>query len=355
VSKVKLKKNYLVVKLNALNEMRSKEMTLQELRLFSIYLSKINPRDPSTKLVRFPLVDFLTVMELKEPNIPYFKKVAESLLSKPVLVPTERGGFDAFNLFSRFRVDADENGDWFVDINANDEALPLLFDFKGHFFKYELWNTLRLKGKNQYRMYEVLKQNERMGYRVASVTDLKGMLGIEEKEYPQFKHFRQNVLEPCKKALTELTDISFTYEPHSKKGRKIHELKFTITKNKDYIDPLDLDKFINLNDKTINENNYQETNLDDLDENGNLHSTGTSPIYEERIAFLMDACNNEFDREQVVVLFDNMPNWVKHDENTSHDYLQSKYREMDMRKPNKSRFGYLKKIIVDEKTLSASS
>jgi len=355
--KTRLRKKYLVTKHNALNKMRTGNMTLQELRLFSIYLSKINPQDKSTRVVRFPLADFQEIMDLVRLHIDHLQSVADGLLKKTITLTEEHGGFTMFQLFKIFKVYRDESGQWFTEIDAHDEALPLMFDFKSHYFKYALWNTLRLKSKNQFRMYEILKQYERPGIRIISVKDLKEQLGISEKDYPQYKEFKRRVLDVCQKALAEYTDISYIYEPHSKKGRggKVLELKFTITKNKDYIDPLGLDKFIDLNDKTIVEDEYKEMNLDDLDENGNLHSTGTSPIYEERIAFLMEACNNEFDREQVVVLFDNMPGWAKYDENTSHDYLQSKYREMDMRKPNKSRFGYLKKLIVDEKTLSANS
>jgi len=343
-----LKEKYLVTKRNALNEMRSKEMTLQELRLFSIYLSKINPKDLTTRLVRFPVADFQAIMGLGRVNVAYFKDVAKSLLNKPVDISLDDGGFTMFNLFRAFKIATDEDGKWYVEINADDEALPLLFDYKGHYFKYELWNALRLKGKNQLRMYEVLKQCERIGFRVISVEDLKGMLGISENEYPQFKHFKQAVLEVCKKTIAKNTDISFTYAPHSKKGRKIHELKFFIVKNEDYVDPLSLSKFIDINSEVVIEGDCEEVSLNDTDKNGNLRSTGTSPMYEERIVFLMDACNNEFSREEIIVLFDTMPGWVKHDENDSHDFLQSKYREMDMRKPSKSRFGYLKKIISEE-------
>jgi len=348
----KLKKDYLVTKRNALNEMRSNNMKLQELRLFTIYLSKINPRDKNSRIVRFSAEEFETIMGVN-PNshvrISYYLDIADSLLNKKVKVPLEHGGFMMFGLFNyvKYEYDPIEMG-YYFEIDAHNEALPLMFDYKDKYFSYQLWNTLSLKSRNQLRMYEILKQYEHIGHRVISVEDLKDMLGIDEREYPQFKHFRQYVLEVCKKALAESTDVSFTYEPHSKKGRKIHELKFTITKNKHYKNPLDLDKFIDLNDKSIIESDYQEINLDDLDENGNLFSTGTSPIYEERIALLMDACNNEFSREQIIVLFDNMPDHIKHDENTSHDYLQSKYREMDMRKPNKSRFGYIKKLIGEK-------
>lgn len=355
MEKSKLNKAYLVTKRNALNEMRSKEMTLQELRLFSVYLSKINPRDKNTRLVRFDLSDFQNLMELQEPNILYFKKVAHNLVGKTIDVPTESGGFSVFNIFKECTVDADESGKWYVEIDANDKALPLLFDFKGHYFKYELWNALRLKGKNQLRLYEILKQHERTGYRIISIANLKGMLGISEKEYPQFKHFKQNVLEVCKKALAENTDISFTYEPHSKKSRKIYELKFTITKNKDYVDPLQLDRFIREKIDLVSESEDLETpaqpNDNAVDENGLLLSTGTHPIYEERITFLREACNNEFSREEMIVIYSIMQQKVPHihsDANESHDYLQHKYRELELsnaRTKVEHRFAYFRKLV----------
>lgn len=46
-----LYENAIVSKRNVLNELRSNNMTVQELRFFSIYLSKINPWDISTRAV----------------------------------------------------------------------------------------------------------------------------------------------------------------------------------------------------------------------------------------------------------------------------------------------------------------
>lgn len=53
-----IKKSNLIEKRNILNEVRQNNMTLQEIRFFSIYLSKINARDLSTRTVTFPLQDF---------------------------------------------------------------------------------------------------------------------------------------------------------------------------------------------------------------------------------------------------------------------------------------------------------
>lgn len=353
MTKKTLQKNHIITKQNDLNELRPKDLALQELRFFAIYLSKINPRDESTRVVRFPLGDFKAIMELGRLNIKHLQKAANNLLTKVTGIPTATGGVIMFQIFKECRIDMDENGEWYIEIDAHDRALPIMFNLKGRYFRYELWNTLRLKSKNQLRMYEVLKQYEKVGYRIIKISELKEQLGIGENEYPRFSNFKTRVLDSCQQALSESTDISFTYEYHGRKGPggKVLELKFIITKNKDYTDPLSLKEFIGIGDEDANKPNpdFQEIDFDDIDENGIVRATGRHWKYEEHITSLMDACLGEFSREQIIVLLDVMPNYAKQSESTSHVFLQSKYREMDMRKPVQSRFGYLKKLVSEKK------
>lgn len=131
-------------------------MTLQELRFFSIYLSKINPKDISTRIVRFSLSDFQKIMELDKLRISYINHVTDSLLCKIVRIPLDkRGNYTAFQLFKKCTVNIDKTGERYVEIDGHDDALPLMFEFKSKFFTYQLWNALRLKSSNQLRMYEI--------------------------------------------------------------------------------------------------------------------------------------------------------------------------------------------------------
>ena len=365
-----------VVKRNALNEMRTYDMSYQELRLFSVYLSKINPRDRKTRAVRFSFAEFQEIMGLKRPNIAYFKGVAKSLLSKIIFEPLGSGGFDSYTIFNRFKMGADENGEWYIDMDANEAALPMLFDFQDRYFQYKLWNALSLKSANQLRMYEFLKQHEKVRHKVVSIKELKEWLGIRYDEYSRYYSLNRDVLRVCQEALKKYTDISFAYEPYGKKGRggKILELKFTITKNKDFVEPLSLNKFIDLaaienvicggNDSLAEAEDVLDNagiggnitpnsgiNLDDVDENGNVRSTGLSWVYEERIDFLMGACNNEFSREEIIVVYGIMQEKIPHihqDANRSHDYLQKKHRELNMRSNQNKithRFAYFRKLV----------
>lgn len=335
--------NYLVKKKNVLNEIRANGMTLQELRFFTIYLSKINPKDINTRVVRFPISDFQSIMELGRINIRYLKKVTNSLLCKVVNVPTERGGYDGFQLFKKCRVDLDDKGEWYIEIDSHDDALPLLFDYKDRYFSYQLWNALRLKSSNQLRMYELLKQYERIGYRIMSVEDLKKDLGINDKDYDRYNNFKKWVLDGCQQALAESTDIKFTYEPYGKKGQggKILALKFNISKNMDYVDQLSLSEF-------IDRDNWRVSNIAEIvcEESENFNTVDTKANKPSFLEFYMEACDDEFTSEQIQVLYDLLIKVVPApaDETDRYDYLRRKYNEMDMRNPKKNRFGYLKKL-----------
>jgi len=350
MAKSLLRKNHIITKSNALNEMRSNNMSLQELRLLSIYMSKINPKDKSTSKVRFPVADFHAIMDVQMKNVrsSYYVDIAEKLLHKIIKIPYG-GGFKAFTLFKRV-IFARENeySPYYFQIEAHEDALPLLFDLRNNYFKYELWNALRLKGKNQLRMYEVLKQYEKMGYRIISVRDLKEQLGIKESEYPNFKNFKQAVLEPCREALSELTDISYTYAPHTKNGRKIHELKFIITKNKDYKDPLALNEFIDMKKAAVDIEIIDYWDMDEDDVDPDVLSR-----YDARLLFFRGAVNGEFSKEQMISLCDllseNIPSNVFLDDRRCYDYLRRKYNEVNVKDSQGeirySRYGYLKSLI----------
>ena len=337
--KTSLDKKYVISKSNTLNEFRPQNMTLQELRLFTIYLSKINPKDESTRLVRFPLEDFQKIMNISSrAKISYYKETVRGILGKIADIDLPNGGFKMFQFFKTGELNQDEHGEWYIEIDATDEALPYMFNLKGYYFKYELWNALRLKSLNQLRLYEILKQYEKVGYRIISLQELKFMLGMNEGEYPQFRDFKRDVLNVCQEALSHYTDISFLYEPYGKKGRggKVINLKFTITTNQTFDDPLSLTKFI---ETTALLTGDTDTEIESED------------VFDKRISFLMEACDGEFTREQMEfinsLIMEKMPH-IFTKELKCYEYLLKKCRYMniyDRKVGIKNRFKYLCSII----------
>jgi plasmid replication initiation protein len=324
-------------------------MTLQELRFFSIYLAKINAKDLATRVVRFKVSDFQSIMELCQVKIHYLSAVTDNLLCKIVHVPLDSGGVDSFQLFKKCRINKDDKGEWYVEIDAHDEALPMLFEFKSRYFTYELWNALKLRSSNQLRMYEILKQYERTGERILKISVLKDLLGLNPLEYPRFGDFKTRVLDACKQALSENTDIKFTYEPYGKRGKggKILHLRFIIGKNTEYKDQLSLDEFIDhqkLADIIVYNDETQNA-ADEIEEE--------NTVFNEMLMFMAEACGGEFNLTEIQVLYNLMLKIVPYRSGGDwqlemYNYLKRKYDELKWRASRteiKSRLGYLKKII----------
>ena len=222
--------NAWVQKRNILNELRANKLTLQEVRFFSIYLSKINPMDINTRVVRFSLEDFQKIMDFDTLNLTQLRSATNSLLGKVVNIPKENGrGYTAFQLFKKCDIYQDDFGKWYITIDAHDDALPLMFEFKDKYFKYRLYNALRLKSASHIRMYEILKQYESLGKREIVVSDLQDMLGVH---YSRWERFRTKVLDSSQQALRETTDICFDYNRgRVGNGGKWLTIIFTIRKN----------------------------------------------------------------------------------------------------------------------------
>ena len=338
----------IVEKRNILNSVRSNSMTLQELRFFSIYLSKINPWNKSTRVVRFPLDDFRRIMGLGAgENITHFKYTIRHILQQIVEVPNEKGeGYIAFQLFKRAKVEKNEQDEWYVEFDAHDDALPLMFDFKNRYFKYELWNALRLKSPNQVRMYEILKQYEGLGKRELTVTELRELLGIGKKEYADrtgWSNFKKKVLDSCQEALKEHTDICYTYgRGRVGRGGKWLSVIFHIKKNKEYVDQLTLDEFIEM---------QPEPEMIDVSEDD------SEIDYGGELADLLGsaACDDEFSPEQIRVLQDLVIKAVPNGDNMDRcNYLIHQVHKLNLydkdRKTVKNRFTYLRRMIEKEIT-----
>ena len=331
-----------VEKQNLLNEIKSNHMTLQEIRFFTIYLSKINSRDISTRVVRFPLKDFVKILEIGKVNISNIKTTTDRLLCKIVNITQENGGYIGFQLFKECRLDKDKNNHWFVEIDAHDRALPLMFEFKKNYFRYELWNTLRLTSVNQIRMYEILKQYEKLGWREVSIDGLKEYLGVKTDQYSRFGDFKYRVLNPIQKALKEVTDLKYEYEL-IKKGAKVIAVKFIIEKNEDYIDQMTLEEFLQMRTIEIQDDLYKEK----------------QKFKNDNLEFLADACNNEFSEEDMQVIFDIVSDIItsKEKKDTSlarYNYLCKKYNELNQRDTRKdidtvkNRLSYFKAILKSD-------
>jgi len=334
-----------VNKSNALNEVRNNRMTISQIRLFSVYLSKINPHKKETREVTFKLEEYTKIMQFNQTNTTRMIKTAEDLLGLTVKYWDRTGqyssdglvGFVMCQIFKRFKLYKNEDNEWLVTIDCHDDVLHLMFDLQKYYFKYELWNALQLTSPNQQRMYEILKQYEFAGERIITVKDLREWLGLKAEEYPRWERFKTRVLEASQEALARYTDIKFTWEITGKRGRggKINTLKFKIEKNNEYERQLTLgDYFIEQAEPEHGDDQKEFERPDDEDD--------MTSRYNERINFFREACDNEFtfkEMEDLTLLLTNKKSSMIGDDMECYRYIAQKYRDMNMQDEEKRKKG----------------
>jgi len=283
----------IVEKRHVLNELIKTGMTLQEMRFLAIYLAKINARDISTRVFSLPINDFRAIMGFGRINVTQIKKTSDNLLCKLIHIPDGNGGYEAFQLFKKCKV-SKENSSYYISFDAHDDAVKLIFDFKEKYVKYELWNVLSLKSANHFRMYEILKQYEKIGVKKFTVSELRRLLGISPDTHARdFSTFRQKVIDSSKNALEKYTDISFTYstETASNVTRPVTSgVIFNIFKNEPKSKTI-YDDFVKSKTAILPGIIADEQQL------------YFAEFENDRLGFLAEACDHEFNENQMEAIF----------------------------------------------------
>ena len=100
-------------------------------------------------------------------------------------------------------------------------------ELKEKFTSYQLENVVRLNSVYSIRIYELLKQYERIRKRKLTLEELRYFLGIEKDKYKQYGHLKNKVLLVAQKEINKKTDIQFTFN-EIKTGRKVTGFEFDI-------------------------------------------------------------------------------------------------------------------------------
>jgi len=140
-----------------------------------------------------------------------------------------------------------------LELVFSEEILPYLFQLK-KFIKYNLEHVKLFKNKYSMRVYEWLlkeltqKNTHRANIEI-SIDDFKFMLMLETN-YPEFKKFKQNVLNVISKDLNTYSNMKLEIE---KRGRPADTLIFQVELNKqiDLVTELAKDSELKKADKKI--------------------------------------------------------------------------------------------------------
>ena len=210
-----------------------------EMRVFTKMLTMILPSDEDFKEYRIYLKEVIDDFNLAADKQSYklLKDGAIKLMKKEIKIirDTDEGekeflthiavGLDSFTSKTQGS---------YVDISFHPKMKPFLLQLQTQFLMYDVRNILQLQSSYSVRIYELLKQYEKIGKRTFSIDDLKETLAVMDK-YPLYANFKQRIIMKAQEDLEAFTDIRFTFE-EIKKGRSINSIVFTIKSNKSIVD-----------------------------------------------------------------------------------------------------------------------
>ena len=228
-----MKDTDLVVKSNTLVSSRYK-LEWSEHRLVLFLISKIDKDDEDFKEYVVSVSNMAKLMGLtdRDKNLGggFYQRMEQAIQSLMSRVVTIREGKNwlKFHWVSSAKY-LHKKGQ--IKIKISPELKPYLLQVKKNFTAYELGNVIKMKSIYSARLYELLKQYEKIGRRVFDIGELRGLLEIEVSEYVKIDHFHKRVIKPAYEELPQKSDIYFEYE-FIKTGRKFTHIEFTIISQK---------------------------------------------------------------------------------------------------------------------------
>lgn len=199
--------------------------TPMELKIFSKIILELR-KNPEENIFYLNKKDLLESFGCDKDSYGELKKVAERMF-RPIDINRGKGNFILRAVF--LEINADIEGKIMFEISP--KMKPYFLNLTKNFTQYYFENIARLKSSFSIRIYELLKQYEKIGKVKKSLIDLRFFLNIDDSKFIKYNDFKRFVILIAQNELKEKTDITFSFE-EIKSGRKTTEINFIIIKNK---------------------------------------------------------------------------------------------------------------------------
>ncbi|MBU3182886.1 replication initiation protein [Clostridium psychrophilum] len=222
-----VKNNKLIVKSNYIVE-ASYKLSVGEQRVIYILTSMINKDDADFKLYKFTAKQFADIIGTKSKNIyNQVSQYVEALRDRDLTIIKEKSILKT-KWLSSAEYFADEG---YVELEFSPKLKPYLLMLKERFTKFSVEQMVSFASQYSGRIYELLKQYEKIGERTFKIEDLRSLLGIGFDEYKQYGLIKQRILNKAKKEINFDSDLLIEFE-EIKTGRKVTSIKFHINANR---------------------------------------------------------------------------------------------------------------------------
>lgn len=264
-----------VVLSNNLVEAKYKLSALEQ-KVIHLLLAQINFEDDDLKYYDLNITDFLKLFsERNNDYVREIKKTLNELLTTKIEIKLENT-----DLITTWFASAQYFKGGKIEIEFSRKLKPYLIGLKKSFTKYNLNYVIEFKSGYSIRIYQLLKQYQKIGVREIELLVLKEYLQIE-KHYAKYSHFKEKVINVAYDEINKNSDISFTFE-EIKKGRKVDRIRFYVTS-----------KHAKLENVPEEKEKHEEIDLDDLIEC--LQDIIQEPLKIKEYKVLLQAANNNIE------------------------------------------------------------
>lgn len=224
---IELKQTGLVTKANSLVE-ASYRLTSMEQKVILALASKINVNDSELKTYTLSIKEFCNLLGIKGNNqYTRLRQITLGLMRKAFQIRIAEKEIVQVSWLSYVKYREQEG---MLEMQFAPFLKEYLIELKKSFTSYTLSNVVRLKHAYSIRLYELLKQYEKIGERTFHIEDLLDKLGLAGTSYKTYGNLKSRVLNPAKEELNRETDIQIEFI-EIKQGRKVVGVRFLIHKN----------------------------------------------------------------------------------------------------------------------------
>jgi len=254
MSKKKRKLNFrgnIVKKGNVLNEGIYTLDTAGKYKLMLLMFAQISTKDkkPSSpeeiakQTYSFYIDDYIELKNVKDRYWfqKYVTDIIEYLKANSAVTIVDEDRIKTIWIFQMVEFRFDKRGIK-VEYRFSYDISEYLFELREKFLAYHIKNIIPMRSKYAIRLYELLKQYEKIGERTFSIDEFREKIGtrvyvvdsrsqekeILKDEYKQFIDLRRRVIETAIKEINKYTDIEITDVEYIKRGRggKVQFLTF---------------------------------------------------------------------------------------------------------------------------------
>ena len=207
----------------------SYSFTVLEQKLIRVLASMIKKDDDNFQEYKFKAIDLSKLLNIHQKNI-YMEldKITDKLMERYIKIKNDDS--QKFKKRHLIKLADFENGILTMKIDEDMKEFYLSLNW---YTKYQLKNIMQFKSTYSFRLYELLKQYEKLGNRLVAIDDLRNVLDIDTTQYPKYANLKQKVISIAVNEINSKTDLHIEYE-ELKEIRKVTSIRFIIRQNKTF-------------------------------------------------------------------------------------------------------------------------